>query len=164
MLNEVTRNLCRIFKNFIRGKNKQNFLLLSIEFQPCTAGWKELTYFSTELNPISRIGVSKKTAIYLFRTTVEAPRWQLGSSVTKKSKPGSTLVPMLRREEHNLRMDEIRQRMEQEQELFELRKEKLQLEVARERIQLEISRHQLSTLTSGDATVHEVVFSSKDIS
>ena len=60
MLNEVTRNLCRIFKNFIRGKNKQNFLLLSIEFQPCTAGWKELTYFSTELNPISRIGVSKK--------------------------------------------------------------------------------------------------------
>ena len=71
---------------------------------------------------------------------------------------------MLRREEHNLRMDEIRQRMEQEQELFELRKEKLQLEVARERIQLEISRHQLSTLTSGDATVHEVVFSSKDIS
>ena len=95
---------------------------------------------------------------------MEAPRWQLGSSVTKKSKPGSTLVPMLRREEHNLRMDDIRQRMEQEQELFELRKEKLQLEVARERIQLEISRHQLSTLTSGDATVHEVVFSSKDIS
>ena len=61
MLTEVTRNLCRIFKNFIRGKNKQNFLLLSIEFQPCTAGWKELTYFSTELNPISRIGVSKNS-------------------------------------------------------------------------------------------------------
>jgi len=89
---------------------------------------------------------------------VETPRWQLGSAVSKISKPKSTLGPMLRREEHNLRMDEIRQRMEQEQELFELRKEKLQLEIARERVQLEISQHQLSTLTSANADPHEIVF------
>lgn len=91
---------------------------------------------------------------------VETLRWQHGSPMPKNSQPKSTLGPMLRREEHNLRMDEIRQRMEQEQELFELRKEKLQLEIARERVQLEISQHQLSTLTSANTTLHEVVFSS----
>ena len=66
----------------------------------------------------------------------------------------STLDQMLRREEHNLRMDEIRQRMEQEQDLFMLKREKLEVELARERALLEISQHQLSKLTD-TVTIHQ---------
>lgn len=69
-------------------------------------------------------------------------------------------------------MDEIRQRMEHEQELFQLRKEKIEndlerdrvqldrerLQLEREKVQLQISRHQLAKLT-GDV-VEEVVFTS----
>jgi len=56
-------------------------------------------------------------------------------------------------------MDEIRQRMEQDQELFQLRREKLELELERERVLLEISRQQLEKMSG---TVQEVVFTSKD--
>ena len=90
----------------------------------------------------------------------------------KLSSSSSPLDLMIKREEHNLKMDEIRQRMEHEQELFQLRKEKIEndlerdrvqldrerLQLEREKVQLQISRHQLAKLT-GDV-VEEVVFTS----
>ena len=47
-------------------------------------------------------------------------------------------------------MDEIRQRMEQDQELFRLRREKLELELEREKVLLELSRKQLEKVNEND--------------
>ena len=43
-------------------------------------------------------------------------------------------------------MDEIRQRMEQEQELFQFKREMAEVELARAKVQLQISEQQFSTM------------------
>ena len=84
--------------------------------------------------------------IFFFRRLAPSPNKIIKIRAPAQSKPTPGLDQMLKREEHNLRMDEIRQRMEQEQELFQFKREMAEVELARAKVQLQISEQQLSSM------------------